>query len=113
MKKVWLILCAVMLITALSACKASSVGIIGGADGPTAVFVTGNPDAQIITAVEAEQAALVHAGLTADKVHFHLTELDVDNGVAHYDVEFHTSTMEYEYEIHAETGEVLSFEHDR
>ena len=28
--------------------KAASIGIIGGADGPTAVFVTGGPDWQNI-----------------------------------------------------------------
>lgn len=27
----------------LSAAQAASVGVIGGADGPTAIFVTGNP----------------------------------------------------------------------
>ncbi len=29
----------------------SSIGIIGGSDGPTAVFVTGSPFAAIVTAV--------------------------------------------------------------
>ena len=30
----------------------------------------------------------------------------------HYDVEFRTDRWEYEYEIHAQTGEILSFERD-
>lgn len=111
MKKVWLILCAVLLVTMLGACTAQSVGVIGGADGPTAVFVT--DPAQVITPEEAEQAALAHAGLAADAVHFHRTELDADDGVLHYDVEFHDANAEYEYEIHAESGEILSFEKDR
>ena len=33
--------------------EAASIGIIGGADGPTAVFVTGNPVALIAAAVAA------------------------------------------------------------
>lgn len=29
----------------------SSIGIIGGADGPTAIFVTGDPTAAILTVI--------------------------------------------------------------
>ena len=31
--------------------EASSIGIIGGADGPTAIFLTGRPPVRVITAV--------------------------------------------------------------
>lgn len=31
--------------------EASSIGIIGGADGPTAVFLTGRPPVRVLTAV--------------------------------------------------------------
>ena len=107
MKKVCLILCAVLLMTMLGACSERSVGVIGGADGPTAVFVT---DGSVITAEQAQQAALAHAGLAASEVHFHETKLDADDGVLHYDVEFHRGAAEYEYEVRAADGKILSFE---
>ncbi len=44
MKKICIALVAALLALSLTACifddEASSVGIIGGADGPTAIFVT-------------------------------------------------------------------------
>ena len=65
-----------------------------------------------ITAAEAKQIALDHAGLAADGVVFENIGLDYDNGIYHYDVEFRVGQLEYEYEIHAGTGEILSFEKD-
>lgn len=44
MKKMLVVILVVLLALSLTACigdHASSVGIIGGADGPTAIFVTG------------------------------------------------------------------------
>ena len=32
---------------------------------------------------------------------------------AHYDVEFYQGDLEYDYEIHAVTGEILSWEKDK
>ena len=61
---------------------------------------------------EAQTIALQHAGFTADQVTFLRTEFDFDDGVPQYDVEFHEGRWEYEYEIHAETGVILSFEKD-
>lgn len=43
MKKILTLLLAVLLALSMTACigkEAASVGIIGGADGPTAIFVT-------------------------------------------------------------------------
>lgn len=110
MKKWIWVLSALLLAAVLGACESRSIGVIGGADGPTSVFVADGTDAQIITAEEAEQAALEHAGLAAADVHFHRTELDADDGVLHYDVEFHRGAAEYEYEIRANDGKILSFE---
>ena len=39
--------------------KAVSIGIIGGADGPTAIFVTGNPLPMILAAAGLVIAAIV------------------------------------------------------
>jgi hypothetical protein len=70
------------------------------------------PSAVRLTKGEAEAIALKHAGFTADQVKGLKTELDIDPGIAHYEVEFHVGQWEYDYDIHAETGAVLAFEKD-
>lgn len=65
-----------------------------------------------LTPEEAQAFALDHAGFTADQVKFLRAEFEIDDRIPHYDIEFHEGHWEYEYEIHAETGAVLSFEKD-
>ena len=38
------------------------------------------------------------------------TEFDVDDGIPEYEVEFFQDGWEYDYTIHADTGEVLSYD---
>ena len=66
-----------------------------------------------ITPEEAKRIALDHAGVSAEAAVFDRTERDYDNGIFHYEVEFRVGLIEYEYDIHAEAGEILSFEKDR
>lgn len=54
----------------------------------------------------AKNKALADAGLSASAVTFTKARLDYDDRIAVYDVEFYTSTHEYEYEINASTGAV-------
>lgn len=61
---------------------------------------------------EAVALALEHAGLTADDVTQLEVSYELDDGIHEYEVEFHAGTMEYEYTLNAETGELLSFEMD-
>ena len=68
--------------------------------------------AGLLTAEEAQAIALNHAGLTADQVRFLRAEYEIDDRIPQYDIEFHKDHWEYEYEIHAETGAILSFEKD-
>ena len=65
---------------------------------------------QRITAQEAEHIALAHAGIAAADVHQLHTEFDYDDGIPEYSVEFRHDGWEYDYEIHAETGEILRSE---
>ena len=65
-----------------------------------------------LTADQAKNKALAHAGLKANQVTFVKSKLDWDDGRQVYDVEFYTNGTEYDYEINAETGAVLSFDHD-
>ena len=74
---------------------------------------TGNTTTGSITADRAKEIALSHAGLTASQVTFARAELDRDDGRLTYDVEFYTSDYkEYDYEIDASTGAVLSYDYD-
>ena len=62
---------------------------------------------------KAKEIALNHAGLTEDQVTFVRSRLDWEDGRQVYDVEFYTSDYkEYDYEIDATTGEVLSYDYD-
>lgn len=65
-----------------------------------------------ITIEEAKQIALNHANLTSDKVSFIRSELDVDDGIKKYEIEFSYNNKEYSYEIDYVTGNILSYEQD-
>ena len=66
-----------------------------------------------ITKEIAVSIALLHAGLTENAVTRLHTEFDYDDGRPEYEVDFHYSGYEYDYEIHAETGEIISWDKDR
>lgn len=68
--------------------------------------------AALLTQEEAETIALAHAGLSAEELLYLRTELDRDDGRQEYDIEFQLDRWEYDYEIHAETGEILSWDKD-
>lgn len=70
---------------------------------------TSNP---VLTQEEAQRIALEHAGLTAGQVTALHTEYETEHGTPIYDVEFRHGNWEYDYEIHADTGEILSFSKD-
>lgn len=65
-----------------------------------------------LTPEEAQEIALAQAGFAADQVIYLRTEFDQDDRIPHYDVSFREDQWEYEFEIHAETGEILSWEKD-
>ncbi|MCD7806191.1 MAG: PepSY domain-containing protein [Lachnospiraceae bacterium] len=64
--------------------------------------------AEAITVDAAKEVALADAGLSADAVTFTKTELDYDNGMIVYDIEFNAENVEYEYEVNANTGVIYS-----
>ena len=66
----------------------------------------------IITPENAQIVALEHAGVSADEVSRLHTKMDMDDGRQEYDVEFHVGFWEYEYEIDAATGTILSWNKD-
>lgn len=65
-----------------------------------------------ISLEEAKNIAFKHAGVDGSQAKFDDQELETDDGVPYYELEFEVNRNEYEYDIHAVTGEVLEFEAD-
>ena len=61
---------------------------------------------------QALQIALDHAGVQASEIAFSYVKPDLEDGRSVYDVEFYAGSMEYDYEIDASTGQILSFDYD-
>lgn len=59
-----------------------------------------------ITLDTAKAKALADANVTASSVTYTEAKLEYDDGIAVYDIEFYTSTHEYEYEINATSGKI-------
>lgn len=66
----------------------------------------------LISSDKAKSIALAHSGVKAADAVFERTELDVDDGVAKYEVEFNVGNVEYSYDINAITGAVIEFDKD-
>lgn len=89
----------------------TTTGTSGTTTGSTSGTTSGS--SSLISAEAAKSAALAHAGVNASNVYEFKCELDRDDGVTLYEVEFKSGGMEYEYEIDATTGAVLKAEQDR
>ncbi len=63
---------------------------------------------EYISADKAKSLAYDHASVKAADVKFSKAELDRDDLIVHYDVEFVAGNFEYEYEINAESGKVIA-----
>ena len=61
---------------------------------------------------KAKEIALNHAGLAANQVSFVKAEKDMDDGIVKYDIEFYYNNREYNYEINANNGSIMSYEQD-
>lgn len=79
---------------------------------PTETQPAAAPNGPALTREEAEAIALAHAGLTADQVVYLRSELDYDRGQPEYEVEFRVDRTEYDYEINADTGAIISWDKD-
>jgi len=79
---------------------------------PAAAPPAEKPAQEKITEAEAKAIALKHAGLTEAQVQRLTVRYDINDRIPEYDVEFHEGYWEYEYEIHAQTGAILSWDRD-
>ncbi|MCM1256221.1 MAG: PepSY domain-containing protein [Roseburia sp.] len=59
---------------------------------------------------KAKSIAAEHAGFSVSDVIFSKAKLEKDHGNMTYEIEFYKGGMEYEYEINAQTGEILEFD---
>ena len=79
---------------------------------PTETLPAAAEGPQKLTREQAQKIALEHVGFTADQVTRLRTEYEVDDGIPQFDVEFHQGDWEYEFEIHGETGKIISYDKD-
>ncbi len=109
MKKTFLPILLLVILT-LTGCRATYSADV--TDPAKAVESLAAAEGEL-TKEEAQAIALERAGFPADQVTRLRTEYEIDDGVALYEVTFYADGWEYDYEINAKTGELLSYDRDR
>lgn len=87
-----LLLSAAIPVTLLSACNHNSGGSASAK----------------ISEDEAKKIALENCGLNESEIHNKKSTLDTENGVLVYEIKFYSEGYEYEYEIDANSGKIIS-----
>lgn len=124
-KHIWLAASALILSAVLfTGCGSSATDPAAGASSGAGVAPVGSPSSNLsagmagsassdyITEQEAKELALKNAGLAEEEVQFRKARLDYDDNRAQYDIEFLVGNEEYDYDIDATTGEILSMDRD-
>ena len=65
-----------------------------------------------ITLDRAKEIALENAGLTESQVTFVKNKKEIDDGKVQYEIEFVSGSTEYDYDIDASTGKIISFDQE-
>lgn len=81
---------------------------VSNSDTETVDNTTSSTSSGSITSEEAQDIALKHAGVSASAATFFRTDYEWDDNT--YEVEFYADKMEYDYEISAATGDILSYD---
>lgn len=68
----------------------------------------GTESGDTISKEKAKEIAFKHAEVNEADAYDIEIHLDRDEGILHYDIDFDTKTAEYDYDINAETGKILS-----
>ena len=71
------------------------------------------PTEDLLTQEDARQIALHHAKAEEEAVHGLRVSFEYDDGIPEYDISFYFMNYEYEYEIHAVSGRIISYERDK
>ena len=122
MKKLTVFILALLTLTVLAGCAAtrtetshtheSSIQTVFSDKGRALTVplpATANGE---ISPEEAKLIAFKHANIQAKEAYKIELELERDDGIRHYDISFKSGNTAFEYEIHAQTGEILSQERD-
>lgn len=72
-----------------------------------------NQSANIISSDDAKSVSLAHAGIAAENAVMYKSKLDRDDGKRVYEIEFYAGEYEYDYEIDAQSGEILKFDKEK
>ena len=78
----------------------------------TVVVTDADTASAYIGEAKAKEIALSHAGLSSSQVTFLQVKLDWEDGRQVYEVEFYSGSKEYDYEIDAASGAILSYDFD-
>lgn len=65
-----------------------------------------------VSADQAKEIALQHAGVQANTVNFTKVEQDIDNGIKEYEIEFLGSNTKFDYTINADNGKIIGHKHE-
>ena len=103
------VLLAVLLLSGCNATQRAGDAIKERTGAMEQAIETALGAAQMISAEQAKNIALKHAGLTVNEVARLRTDYDSDEQ-PHYEVQFYLAGKEYEYEIDAHSGAILSWE---
>ncbi|HJC57799.1 MAG TPA: PepSY domain-containing protein [Candidatus Eisenbergiella intestinipullorum] len=100
--------------TALNVSQSVPAETAAPSAGESVAIAARPSDAQnaFISEADAKKAAFDHAGVTEADVTGLRVKLDYDDGRQVYDVEFYSGSQEYDYEISADDGSVLSFDQE-
>ena len=115
MKKIVLLISVLVLALALVGCEDDIIE--KGLGNNNAVTQDGQLQSQPVTEVisqeRAKEIALNHANLKIEDVPYIDADLDRDDGIIKYEVDCSYCDFEYEYEINAQTGDIISHDKDR
>ena len=80
-----------------------------GSDTPSDSSNPAVTTGDLLTEYRAKCIALAHAGIAEDAAIFESVELDEEDGVTVYELDFIANGVEYEYELDAHTGAILQY----
>lgn len=92
------------IVIVLAAILIAAIGFGAGMMMKTSLAQGGGSS---ISTEEAKAIALENVGVSPSKATFTKAELNNDDGVELYEIEFYSGINEYEFEINAKTGEIL------
>ena len=81
------------------------------ATAATPIFAA-SPKTSTISESKAKQIAVADAGLKESQVTFTKVQLETDDGRLEYEIDFNKEQFEYDYEIDATTGDIISADKD-